>query len=352
MFDVRYTNDIVLLIWMGIAFFLSKDATRKKVTILGQEEERYTLLFAVIVFYPLFWFVTTVFMRGDMYAYQDSYNDMTMTVGDVIQNWDSIGKGPGYSLLCAWSKSMGFNEFRQFRVVIALLQSAPLVLIYWKYSEDYVYSIYLFVATMSYDGWMMNGMRQFLAACLVFAAFPFLLKKKYVFTVLLLYAAVSVHKSAIMMIPVFILIHFKPWAKSTIFLMLVFMVVLYIYVRRSDWMDEETLQASRGSSPIRILINAIPVVIAFFGRKQIALANNRLINMCVNMSMVTVIVYIVASMTSGIMTGRLPGYTMLFNFLLYPYLLNKVFNETVSKNIRLLVTLFYVAFFIADLYFI
>ena len=71
MFDVRYTNDIVLLIWMGIAFFLSKDATRKKVTILGQEEERYTLLFAVIVFYPLFWFVTTVFMRGDMYAYQD-----------------------------------------------------------------------------------------------------------------------------------------------------------------------------------------------------------------------------------------------------------------------------------------
>ena len=91
----------------------------------------------------------------------------------------------------------------------------------------------------------------------------------------------------------------------------------------------EALQASRGSSPIRILINAIPVVIAFFGRKQIALANNRLINMCVNMSMVTVIVYIVASMTSGIMTGRLPGYTMLFNFLLYPYLLNKVFNETV-----------------------
>ena len=54
MFDIRYTNDIVLLIWIGIAALLSKSVTKKKVTVLGQEEERYSFLFAVIVFFLFF----------------------------------------------------------------------------------------------------------------------------------------------------------------------------------------------------------------------------------------------------------------------------------------------------------
>lgn len=353
MFDLRYTNDIVLLIWIGIAALLSKSATKKKVTVLGQEEERYSLLFAVIVFFPIFWFVTTVFMRGDMYAYQGGYNSDTMSVSDVFQNWNSIDKGPGYSLLVAFSKSIGIADFHQFRVLMALLQSIPLVLIYRRYSDDYVFSVFLFIANMIYDGWMMNGMRQFLAACIIFAAFPFMLKKKRVIIALLIVLlAMTVHKSAILMIPVILLVQFKPWGRLSVIMMMGFAIVLYIYIHNSDWMSEETLQQAKGSNPLRILVSAIPVVIAFVGRKQIAAANNHIVNICINMSMVTVVMYAVASLTSGIMTGRLPGYTLIFNFILFPYLLNKVFNETVSKNLRLGITLFYVAYFILDLYFI
>ena len=353
MFDLRYTNDIVLLIWIGIAALLSKSATKKKVTVLGQEEERYSLLFAVIVFFPIFWFVTTVFMRGDMYAYQGGYNRDTMSVSDVFQNWNSIDKGPGYSLLVAFSKSIGIADFHQFRVLMALLQSIPLVLIYRRYSDDYVFSVFLFIANMIYDGWMMNGMRQFLAACIIFAAFPFMLKKKRVIIALLIVLlAMTVHKSAILMIPVILLVQFKPWGRLSVIMMMGFAIVLYIYIHNSDWMSEETLQQAKGSNPLRILVSAIPVVIAFVGRKQIAAANNHIVNICINMSMVTVVMYAVASLTSGIMTGRLPGYTLIFNFILFPYLLNKVFNETVSKNLRLGITLFYVAYFILDLYFI
>ena len=353
MFDLRYTNDIVLLIWIGIAALLSKSATKKKVTVLGQEEERYSLLFAVVVFFPIFWFVTTVFMRGDMYAYQDGYNSDTMSVSDVFQNWNSIDKGPGYSLLVAFSKSIGIVNFQQFRVVLALLQSVPLVLIYRKYSEEYVFSVFLFIANGIYDGWMMNGMRQFLAACIIFAAFPFMIKKKRViFALLVVLLAMTVHNSAILMIPVILLVQFKPWGKLSIILMIGFAIALYIYIYNSNWMSEETLQQAAGSNPLRIVVSAIPVGIAFVGRKQIAAANNHIVNICINMSMVTVVMYAVASLTSGIMAGRLPGYTLIFNFILFPYLLNKVFNETISKNLRLGITLFYVAYFILDLYLI
>lgn len=353
MFDLRYTNDIVLLIWIGIAALLSKSATKKKVTVLGQEEERYSLLFAVVVFFPIFWFVTTVFMRSDMYAYQSGYNSDTMSVNEVFQNWNSIDKGPGYSLLVAFSKSIGIVNFQQFRVVLALLQSVPLVLIYRKYSEEYVFSVFLFIANMIYDGWMMNGMRQFLAACIIFAAFPFILKKNRVIIALLVaLLAMTVHKSAIIMIPVIFLVQFKPWSRLTVIMMIGFAIVLYIYIHQSDWMSEEALQQATGSNPLRIAVSAIPVVIAFIGRKQIAAANNHVANICINMSIVTTIMYAVASLTSGIMAGRLPGYTLIYNFILFPYLLNKVFNETISKNLRLGITLFYVAYFILDLYFI
>ena len=353
MFDIRYTNDIVLLIWIGIAALLSKSATKKKVTVLGQEEERYSFLFAVIVFFPIFWFVTTVFMRGDMYAYQGGYNSDTMSVSEVFQNWNSIDKGPGYSLLVAFSKSIGIADFNKFRVLMALLQSLPLVLIYRRYSDDYVFSIFLFIANMIYDGWMMNGMRQFLAACIIFAAFPFMIKKKRViFALLVVLLAMTVHNSAILMIPVILLVQFKPWGKLSIILMIGFAIALYIYIYNSNWMSEETLQQATGSNPLRIVVSAIPVGIAFVGRKQIAAANNHIVNICINMSMVTVVMYAVASLTSGIMAGRLPGYTLIFNFILFPYLLNKVFNETISKNLRLGITLFYVAYFILDLYLI
>lgn len=353
MFDIRYTSDIVLLIWIGIAALLSKSVTKKKVTVLGQEEERYSLFFAVIVFYPIFWFVTTVFMRGDMYAYQWGFNEFNMSVGEVFQNWNSIDKGPGYSLLVAFSKNIGVDNFQQFRVVLALLQSLPLVLIYRKYSDDYVYSIFLFIANMIYDGWMMNGVRQFLAACIVFAAFPFMLKKKrIVFALLIVLLAMTVHKSAIIMIPIVLLVQFKPWRIMTVILMIGFAIALYIYIHNSDWMSEEALQQATGSNPIRIAVSAIPVVIAFIGRKKIASANDRLANICINMSIITMIMYAIASLTSGIMAGRLPGYTLIFNFILYPYLLNKVFNETISKNLRFGITLFYIAYYILDLYFI
>ena len=352
MFDVRYTNDIVLLIWMGVAFFMSQNVTKKKVTILGQEEERYSLLFAVVVFFPLFWFVTTVFARSDMYAYWSSYEGSSMSIMDVIRNWNSIDKGPGYSLVQAFARSIGVSTFQEFRLFITMLYSIPLVLVYRFYSEDYVYSIFLLIATMSYDSWMMNGMRQFLAAVMIFAALPLLLKKHYILVLMVILAAMTVHKSAMLMIPVFIVSQFKPWSRLMIFSMIIFAVVLYIYIGASDWMSEETKSTAEGSNPLRTVISAIPVVIAFVGRKQISLANNRMINICVNVSVTTVIMYALASVTSGVMVGRLPGYTTIFNYLLFPYLLKKVFNETVSKNLKIVITLLYIVYFIADLYFI
>lgn len=351
MFDIRYTSDIVLLIWIGIAALLSKSVTKKKVTVLGQEEERYSLFFAVIVFYPIFWFVTTVFMRGDMYTYQWGFNEFNMSVGEVFQNWNSIDKGPGYSLLVAFSKSIGIADFQKFRVVLALLQSIPFVLIFRKFSDEYVFSVFLFITNMCYDSWMMNGMRQFLAACIILVAFTFMLKKNYVLAIVIVFLATTVHKSAIIMLPVLLIAPFKPWNKLTIVMLMAFTVVLYFYVGHPDWMGEEQISQSSGLNPIRLVINCIPVVIAFIGRKSIENANNNLINACINISLANISISIIAMFSSGITTGRLTGYTTIYSFFLYPYLCRRVFNEKVSKNLTLIIVVFYILhFFIYDIW--
>ena len=59
-------------------------------------------------------------------------------------------------------------------LVLALVHSVPVVLIFRKYSENYLMTIFLFVAGSYHVGWMMNGLRQFMAVVIIFAATLFL----------------------------------------------------------------------------------------------------------------------------------------------------------------------------------
>ena len=92
-------------------------------------------------------------------------------------------------------------------------------------------------------------------------------------------------------------------------------------------------------------------MIAFVGRKKIAADNNPLINICVNMSVFAMLIYFVATFTNGVGTGRLPIYTGLFNLILIPYLATNVFDEKISKNIKLFFILFYTAYFFYSVFF-
>lgn len=347
-----FKSDIWLFFWIGLVALIAAASSykiKKQETVLGQQTERYSLFFSAIVFLPIFLFVSIGEIRADIGAYLGIFDSINMSVSDVFREWWITDKGPGFILIEVLIKQVFGNNRVAFRIIVGLIQSIPLLLIYRKYSEDYIFSIFLFIATGCYNGWMMNGLRQFVAACLIFGALPFLLNKKYIPLILVVLAAVSIHQSAMLMVPVLIIVQFKPWSKLAVIAFVVFTIVLFFYIFHSDWVSEEYLQSAKGSNPLRIAISAIPVVIAFIGRKEIAKSNNLLINICVNMSIVTTLIYFVASFTSGIMTGRLPGYTGIYNFILIPYLSKKVFNETVSKNIKLFFVIFYTAYFIFGL---
>ena len=341
-----FGNDLFLLGWTAVLALLSYGLKIKRPeTVLGRQEERTPLIFAVIGFLPIFWFVAMGPIRSDVFQYLTGFDNLKTTVGDVFRTWDFNKHGQGFTILQVLIKDFFGNSRSAFRIVIALIQSIPLVLIYRKYSEDYAFSIFLFVCMGLYDGWMMNGLRQFVAVCIIFAATPLLLKRKYVPTLIVIFIAFTIHQSAIMMLPVVFMVMFKPWSKKSLFLMTAFSVVLYFYVENSNMISEEILATDNGSNPLRILISAFPLILAFIARKKIEEDNNVLINVCVNMSFLTSLIYLIATLTSGIMTGRLPIYTNLYNLILIPYLCNKVFDKDKSQLIMLGFCVFYLAYF-------
>ena len=202
-----------------------------------------------------------------------------------------------------------------------------------------------------YNNWMMNGMRQFVAVCIILAALPLLIKRKFVPLIPIILLTMTIHSSAMIMIPIVLVVWFEPWKKGILISYIVFVITLFIFVNNTDMLSEEILKIDDGANPIRIAISAIPVTIAFVGRKKIAADNNPLINICVNMSVFTMLMYFVATFTNGVGTGRLPIYTGLFNLILIPYLATNVFDEKISKNIKLFFILFYTAYFFYSVFF-
>lgn len=347
---MTFQSDIWLLLWIGlVALFAYGVKIKKPEVVLGQETERYGVGFAFIVFLPVFLFVSIGEIRSDIWAYLTNFDHLPMSFGDVFENWWN-DKGPGFTLIQVLIKNVFGNNRDAFRIVFGLIQSVPLVLVYRKYSEDYLFSIFLFITMGYYNGWMMNGLRQFVAACIIFAALPLLLKKRYISTLLVILVAISIHSSAMMMIPIVLVIWFKPWNKEILISFIVFIIALYIFVQNTDMLSDEILKNDNGANPIRVIISAIPVVIAFVGRKQIEADNNPLINICVNMSVFSMLIYFVATFTNGVGTGRLPAYTGIFNLILIPYLANCVFEKNKSQFIKLFFVLFYIAFFFFSIY--
>ena len=141
---MTFQSDIWLLLWIGLVALVAYSAKlKRKETVLGQETERYSLLFAVITFLPVFLFVSVGEIRSDIWAYLDGYDKLSPSISEVFQNWWT-SKGPGFTLIEVLIKQVFGNNRDAFRIIFGLIESIPLVLIYRKFSEDYVFSIFLF----------------------------------------------------------------------------------------------------------------------------------------------------------------------------------------------------------------
>ena len=125
-----------------------------------------------------------------------------------------------------------------------------------------------------------------------------------------------------------------------------FLEFLLADTQYSDAVSTWEQEGDDGTSPVRVLVYAMPVILSLIGLKYIRKADNPAINLSVNAGICAVGIFAISIFSSGIFIGRLPVYFYLMSQgILLPWLIENIFTEG-SKRIVLFATIIcYIIYF-------
>lgn len=349
-----------MILWIAILGIYNRISLRTKQRKCempqGHSKYRVPMWLGVLTFgYIIFW----VGMRSgvaDTGTYITAFNTYPSDISIIPQYWDfSENKSPGFVTFSILFKHFISTDYHIWLMTIAVFTGIPIMLVLRKRSEHFFYSMFLFMTGLLFF-WMLNGMRQFLAAAIVFLASDWIEKRKTIFFILAVLVAATIHFTVLVMIPMYFIATAKPFGKKIIFfLILLLLAIIFLepFIGSMEDVLEGTAYAGAtaqfaqddGVNPIRVLVMAVTPIIAFCGRKIIVKKDNIFINICINMSVICAGIYFLGMFTSGILVGRLPIYFELYNIILLPYLLEECFTKESSKIMYLLCTVGFLGFY-------
>lgn len=363
---MRLTNYWWLLIWLFVAGGALALLFPKQEEIVHEKREyRWAWLPAILLFFPyIMWAGFRSSSVGDTYAYEMMYKSIPDSIDALLNYLPTVKKDTGFTVLGGTIKLLFGNNTIIYFIILALIQGVLLVYIYRKYSTNYFMSIFLFIVSTDYISWMLNGIRQFTAVTIIFATTPLMLKKKWIPLTVIILLASTIHGSALLMLPVVFLVQGKAWNKKTLVFILTCVVALVFADRFTDILD--TLLSDTqyknvvsdwkslnddGTNIIRVIVYALPTLMAFVGRKWLDREQDSIINMSTNMSIISTAIYLVSNQTSGVFVGRLPIYASLYNYILMPYLIDKMFTKESARIVKMLMIIGYIGFFYYQVHF-
>ena len=349
-----------LLIWLfAVGFFFYFVKHEQTELVLGKQERRWQPWAAVIVALP---YVLWAGCRGyvaDTTTYKSAFADMPSQMSEWATYLADITKDKGFSVFGLIIKAVVGNHPVIYFLVLALIQMVCIAAVFRKFSSSYWFSIFVFVASTDYMSWMFNGIRQFLAVTVIFAATALIVNKKFIPAVLVILFASTFHQSALLMLPVIFIIQGKAFNKMTLICIALAVLALVFADQFTDILEtlmEDTQYSTvvsdweswddDGMNPIRVLVYSVPTILAILGIRIIRAEDDPVINLCVNAGIITTALGIIAMGTSGIFMGRLPIYTSLYSScILLPWELDHIFTEQSARIVKVLAAVLYCAFF-------
>ena len=360
------TNYWWLLIWIFTGgAFLACFFPKRCEMVCGKMENRWEVVPAILLVIPyIIWagFRTDGF--GDTAAYRATFVEAPSQLRELPEYLTTLTKDKGFAVLTVLLKTFIGNFDVIFFLIIATFQVLCLALVYRKYSCNYWLSIFLVIASTDYMSWAQNGIRQFMAITICLLATPFMLKRKYISAIVFILLASTMHQSALIMIPIMFIVQGKPWNKRTISFMLAAFVAIIFVSEFTNWLDaavRETQYANMvtdwteweddGTNPLRVLVYSIPMILSIVGLKYVRQEDDPVVDLCVNMSIITSGIYLISMMTSGLFLGRLPAYCSFYNGILLPWEIEHIFTKDSAKIIKLITVVAYCAFFYYQMHF-
>ena len=292
--------------------------------IITLASEKYRVLKYIILLAIVTIFVMVSGFRnniGDTYFYKHSYNLLAET---PVIDWE--GKDIGFSIFQLILISISDNP--QFLVLVTSLitQSLNIITLY-TYKNLYELQVYMYI-TSGYWLTSMNGIRQAMAAAIIFAATSFIVQGRFFYYCLVVIFASFFHSSALLMIPIYFIVREKPWSKRIWQLIILLIIGFFLYdilepifyklLEGTSYSEYQDISEG-GSSFMRAFISLIPITLAYYFRDSIEEKWPQS-GVFVNMSLINAII-LCFSMYNWVF-ARVTYYFQLYNFILLPFIIS------------------------------
>lgn len=280
----------------------------------------------------------------------------------LIPSWDNVEtifygdtKDKGFHIFQNIFKMYISTDYHMWFLFFAVIESAILIHVFRREAISFSDSMFYFFASTLYVNYF-SMMRQWFAVCLVFFGITFIKRGKFIPYLLLCLFAAQFHNSAYIMIAVYFLVRGVAWGKRQVSVITAFAIAMLFLQPILNSLESSggtydyvatAMTESAGASIFRPIIAIVPVVFAYMYRDKID-ANEKQINICVNMALINFLLNLVAVFTGGLYVIRFTVYINLYNVILYPYLLNVVLKD--DKNQGVIKPAFYILFFMFYLY--
>lgn len=262
----------------------------------------------IAVILPIVFFTVFVALRrtiGDTFYYMHSFNLMSDNNPVEIE----LFFGSMFTFFQNIIRNL--TDDPQWLIVFSAVFSIPVpLIILYKYCPRFEMAIFMFVA-FSYLGGAMNGMRQYMGASIVLLATRYLFSAKktdFIKYAVIIMLAYCMHNSAIIMLPLYFVVRRRAWQISSYLMVLgsavgvvIFDTILPSFLSALEQTDYSnyaqngwfTSGQTGGSSFIRVIFIAYPLVIAYLNKERLKMLG-RIGDILVNIVFVDVAIYMIA----------------------------------------------------------
>lgn len=348
---------ISMMIWVVLMRLLCSGSMRYTTLPTGAKSYRVPLAVAFLTMaYIVFW----IGMRtgiADTAAYIYGFNSSPTGLDHVWEVLASDRKGQAWGALEILFKTLISPNVQCWLMALAAFMGFSAASCYQKYSEAFFFSALLFILNGNFT-WMLNGMRQFLCVTALMLAFHWLVQGKTLKYMILICCLGMFHVTVLLMIPIYFVVRQKPWSKL-VWLSIAATIVAVIFAEPFAGAIEQTvamhsasyknstvmLEGDDGVHPLRVAIALAPVMLAWIKRRDIERENNAVLNVCINMCLLTSLLYAFGAVTSGILMGRLPIYCEVYAAIALPMLIHRFRLPLVRSFLFVACLLGYSAFY-------
>lgn len=347
-----------------VAFMVSTSRPTNAINPINGRQRQYS-----DIFFLMFAFAIT-FMAAFRNGFQDTgvykaiYSNMELDYSYAFEESLDI-QDYGFNLFMIFLKRI--NPDPQFLVIVT---SVITFTIYFYTIKTYAYNLpmsLLLLITIDLIG-TMNGIRQILAGALTLLGLPLIRDKKFIPYLLLVLLASTLHKSAMILIPLYFIISGKRMNLGIwVFLASVLGCFMFPALADSimgDLMEDSVykdyLQNESKMGYMRFLVSLLPVALVILycwvqqdnhdgeNRSSSRYLHQRTVDVMVNMTVVSF-----GFMTLGMRMVYFARVGLYFNCILailIPTLISGIFRKSSVRAARILVFTFYLIFYLYQIY--